>query len=144
MIALLDVNVLVALAWPNHVHHGAAHAWFASHRATGWATCPPTQAGFLRVSSNAKALPGAKDPQEAFDLLQAMTRLPDHVFVPDDVDLGTSPHFHRDRLSGYRQVTDAHLLAITLSHAAALATFDRGIRYLLSGDQAQAVVEIPV
>lgn len=28
-VALPDVNVLVALAWPNHVRHGRAHAWFA-------------------------------------------------------------------------------------------------------------------
>ena len=32
MVYLLDVNVLIALAWPNHVHHAAAHTWsrFAS------------------------------------------------------------------------------------------------------------------
>jgi uncharacterized protein len=141
---LLDVNVLVALTWPNHVHHGAAHVWYAQHRADDWATCPPTQAGLLRVSSNAKITPGAKSPREAFALFQAMTRLPDHVFVPDDVDLGRSPHFPQDRLLGYRQVTDAHLLAIALSHAAALAIFDQGIKYLVSQDQSHAVVEIPV
>jgi uncharacterized protein len=70
LIALLDVNVLVALAWPNHIHHRAAHRWYAAHRAQGWATCPPTQAGFVRVSSNAKALPGAKSPRDAFELLR--------------------------------------------------------------------------
>ena len=40
MTALLDVNVLIALAWPNHVHHVAARAWFEEHREEGWATCP--------------------------------------------------------------------------------------------------------
>ena len=30
--ALLDVNVLIALAWPNHVHHAAARAWFEDRR----------------------------------------------------------------------------------------------------------------
>ena len=49
MIALPDVNVLIALAWPNHVHHDAARSWFAESRATGWATCPVTEAGFVRV-----------------------------------------------------------------------------------------------
>jgi predicted nucleic acid-binding protein len=30
MSSLLDVNVLLALAWPNHVHHAASRTWFAS------------------------------------------------------------------------------------------------------------------
>ena len=144
MISLLDVNVLVALAWPNHVHHGAAHDWYTAHRGQGWATSPPTQSGFLRVSSNSKVIPEAKSPREAFQLLQAIVCLPEHVFVPDDVDLSRSSRFLHERLLGYRQVSDAHLLAIALNHDVRLATFDRGIRQLLSRDQAHAVIEIPV
>lgn len=52
MAALLDVNLLVALAWPNHVHHQAALGWFQRNQAAGWATCPLTESGFVRVSSN--------------------------------------------------------------------------------------------
>jgi uncharacterized protein len=37
---LLDVNVLVALLDPAHLHHDAAHAWFEVKREGGWATCP--------------------------------------------------------------------------------------------------------
>jgi len=29
LIALPDINVLLALAWSNHPHHDAAHHWFA-------------------------------------------------------------------------------------------------------------------
>jgi predicted nucleic acid-binding protein len=50
--ALLDVNVLVALFDPDHVHHELAHDWFGDHRAQGWATCPVTQNGLVRVLSN--------------------------------------------------------------------------------------------
>ena len=39
MTALLDVNVLMALAWPNHVHHAPARSWFNARRKSGWATC---------------------------------------------------------------------------------------------------------
>ena len=49
MIALLDVNLLVALAWPGHVSFATVHRWFARHGDAGWATCPITQAGFVRV-----------------------------------------------------------------------------------------------
>jgi uncharacterized protein len=51
-VALLDVNVLVALFDPDHVHHEAAHGWFAANRAAGWATCPLTENGLIRVLSN--------------------------------------------------------------------------------------------
>ena len=59
MIALPDVNVLIALAWPNHVHHHPARparSWFAANRSTGWATCPLTEAGFVRISCNRSAV----------------------------------------------------------------------------------------
>lgn len=47
---LLDANVLLALAWPNHLHHAAAHLWFAKNHKSGWATCPLTQLAFVRLS----------------------------------------------------------------------------------------------
>ena len=49
-VSLLDVNVLLALAWPTHVHHLAAHRWFAENHDAGWATCPLTQLGFVRLA----------------------------------------------------------------------------------------------
>jgi predicted nucleic acid-binding protein len=75
MIALLDVNLLVALAWPNHVHHRQALAWFLDNQPLGWATCSVTQSGFIRVSSNQSALPDAKSPQEALLLLRRIATI---------------------------------------------------------------------
>lgn len=63
--ALLDVNVLVALAWTNHVHHEAATSWFRTHGARGWATSPFTEAGFVRVSSNRSAMLTSTTPATA-------------------------------------------------------------------------------
>jgi hypothetical protein len=83
-VALLDVNVLVALAWPNHAHHELALRWFKKHQKWGWATCPTTQSGFVRVSSNQQVLPNAKSPHEALLLLRRITVLPHHVFWADD------------------------------------------------------------
>jgi len=51
-VALLDVNALVALAWNSRIHHAAVRRWFVAHHAAGWATCPVTESGFVRVSSN--------------------------------------------------------------------------------------------
>lgn len=49
---LPDVNVLIALFDPAHVHHESAHLWFTTARGAGWAACPITENGFIRVVSN--------------------------------------------------------------------------------------------
>ncbi len=131
MIPLLDVNVLVALAWPNHIHHDRAHRWFAEARGQAWATCPLTQSGFVRVSSNRKAIPDAVAPQEAIELLQRITLLPHHQFWHDQFSIAGSENLERSKLFGYRQVTDAHLLGIALANGGHLATFDRGIEAIV-------------
>ena len=124
---LLDVSVLVALAWPNHVSHASAHEWFERHASQGWATCPMTQAGFLRVSSNPGIVTAAVSPREAHALLARMIGQPHHRFWPDDVSLDALPGEILASLVGHRQVTDAYLIALALAHQGRLVTFDRGI-----------------
>ena len=131
MVSLLDVNLLIALAWPNHVHHGAALRWFERNREAGWATCPMTQSGFVRVSSNSRVLPQARTPREALELLRRIVALPDHVFWRDDIAIVASEHIDETRLVSHRQVTDAHLLAVALRHEGRIATLDRGIVQLV-------------
>lgn len=139
---LLDVNVLVALAWPNHVHHAPAHAWFAAVRREGWATTPITQSGSVRVSSNTRAIPDARTPAEARALLARMVAVEGHVFWPDDVALVGRPG-PLDRVVGYRQVTDAHLLELAIRHGGRLATFDRGVCDLVpEGVEERQVLEV--
>jgi len=143
MVALLDVNLLVALAWPNHVHHAAAHRWFGRRGGRGWATSSIVELGFIRVSSNARAVPAAVSPQEAVALLQRITALPHHHFWPDDVRFAESPHVARSRVVGHQQVTDAHLVALAIRHGGCLATLDRGVRALVpAGRSPDAVVEV--
>ncbi len=127
---LLDVNVLIALAWPNHVHHRAAHTWFGDVGKRRFATCPVTQSGFLRVSSNKRAIVDAVTPREACAILRRITALPGHVFWADDIDLASSAHIAWERLGSHAQVTDAHLLALALRQGGKLATFDRELRHL--------------
>lgn len=131
MIALLDVNVLIALAWPTHIYHQRALDWFQQHQSDGWATCPLTQAGFVRISSNSKALPDARSPREAMSLLRKIVALPHHVFWKDGISLADSELVDPRKLLGFRQVTDAHLLAVALSHQGRLATLDKGILSLV-------------
>lgn len=125
MTTLLDVNVLVALAWPNHVHHRAAVDWFRAHRDEGWATCPLTESGFVRVSSNRRAIATARTVEETVVVLRAWRQQPGHAFWADDVSLAACREIDVNRIAGYRQVTDAHLLVLTIRRQGQLATFDR-------------------
>lgn len=134
MTPLLDVNLLLALAWPNHVHHALAHRWFRLIHVDGWATCPLTQSGFVRVSSNRLVLPKPATPRDAVLLLRELIELPGHAFWTDDVSIARSNAFPLDHLTGHRQVTDAHLLALATRHGGRLATLDRNIRALVPKD----------
>jgi toxin-antitoxin system PIN domain toxin len=136
------VNVLVALTWPNHVHHRAAVAWFREHRAEGWATCSVSESGFVRVSSNARAIPTAVPPRQAIELLRRLREQPGHTFWTDDVSIATSPEVVVERLGGHRQVTDAHLLALAHRRRGRLATFDRGVEALVRGTRFDASVTL--
>jgi uncharacterized protein len=127
LISLPDVNVLVALAWPNHVHHERARAWFEESHRQGWATAPVTESGFVRVSSNRRVIPAATRPDAAIRLLREMTALPGHAFWADDISIARSRWIAAERLLGHGQVTDAHLVALALRHRGKLVTFDRGI-----------------
>jgi hypothetical protein len=143
MVPLLDVNLLVALAWPNHVHHVQAHRWFRDRSQSGWATCSIVELGFVRVSSNARAIPAAVSPQEAMALLQRITALPGHQFWADDLRFADSPLVARSRVVGHQQVTDAHLVGLAQQRGGRLATFDVGARALVPESvSADAAVEL--
>ena len=143
MTDLLDVNLLISLAWPNHVHHAPARAWFAARGGEHWATTPVTEAGFVRISSNPSAIPTAVTPGEARALLSQIREVEGHVFLPDDVELVIgSERMLAGRIVGHRQVTDAHLLALARRHGARLATFDHALT-AMAGDAAADVVLVP-
>ena len=138
---LLDVNLLVSLAWPNHVHHAAARRWFDKHcKRQRWATTPVTEAGFVRVSSNRAAIPTAVTPFEATQLLDRLCRVAGHEFVVDDVALVFGDTGDAGRIVTYHQVTEAHLVAVARRHGLSLATFDRTIPAVAGGD---SVVLVP-
>jgi uncharacterized protein len=84
MIALLDVNVLIALAWPNHICHVQAIEWFKEQRNLGWATSPTTENGFIRISSNSRVIPESRSPREAALLLRDLTTIEKHIFWPEE------------------------------------------------------------
>jgi hypothetical protein len=126
-VALLDVNVLVALFDPDHVHHELAHDWFADHRSAGWATCPVTENGFLRVLSNPAYGRDALRPDRLVERLRKFRASGDHVFWTDSVSLSDGRFFNLALAPGFRQVTDVYLLGLARKMQGCLATFERAI-----------------
>jgi toxin-antitoxin system PIN domain toxin len=123
-VALLDVNVLVALFTAEHIHHEIAHDWFAEHRHAGWATCPLTQNGFVRVVTQLSQADTALRPTTAVDYLRRFCSTKGHHFWPDAVSLGDTDLFRAAYIRGHRQVTDIYLLGLAKSMRGCLATFD--------------------
>ena len=127
MVALLDVNVLVALFDAAHVHHEAAHAWFGKNCRDGWGTCPVTENALVRILSN-PAYPGRRTTlADAVSRLRQFCSHDDHSFWPDAVSIRTPDSFRTNHIQGHRQVTDVYLLALAVANDGRLATFDRSI-----------------
>ena len=123
---LLDVNVLIALCDARHEHHELAARWFLAYAAQGWATCPLTQNGAIRIMS-APAYPGARPVAQVMAQLQAMCAHGHHRFWPDAVSLVEAGTLNPAHLLGHRQLTDAYLLALAVHHRGCLVTVDGGV-----------------
>jgi toxin-antitoxin system PIN domain toxin len=130
---LPDVNVLIARFDPAHVHHEPSQVWFAAAREDGWATCPLTENGFLRVLSNPNY------PNVRLTVAEAAARLQtlcvncsqSYQFWSDDVSFKDAALFDLSAVQGHRQVTDLYLLGLCQRHDATLVTFDNGLPALI-------------
>lgn len=139
--ALLDLNILTALLWPAHEHHDAAHRWFAARGPAHWATCALTQLGFVRIVSSPAFSRDALSPIEALALLAENLSHAGHEFWTESLQVPAALKGIEAGLQGYRQLTDAYLLALAHRRKGVLATFDRGLR-TLAGEALGAAVEI--
>jgi toxin-antitoxin system PIN domain toxin len=126
MRALLDISMLLALFDTKHLHNRAAQAWWRDNRDHGWATCPLTENGFLRIVSQR----GYSNPvamADALAMLRGWAKPPLHAFWPDDVSLLDAAVIDHGRVLGPRQLTDIYLLALATRHGGRFVTLDRGI-----------------
>lgn len=124
---LLDVNVLVALFDADHVHHETAHDWFADHRDDGWATCPITENGFLRIATRLASPDASLRPASLIEHLRKFCRSRGHRFWGNAISLRDPELFDLSFAPGPSQLTDIYLLGLAKSNGGRLATFDRAI-----------------
>lgn len=126
MRALLDVNVLIALLDSDHLHHARAIDWLKDNIAQGWASCPLTQNGCIRIMSQ-PSYPNAVPPAAVAARLAEATATPHHAFWPDAVSLLDAGRIAWDAVLGSRQVTDVYLLTLAVQQAGRLVTLDRAV-----------------
>jgi toxin-antitoxin system PIN domain toxin len=126
MRSLLDVNVLIALLDPDHTLHEPAMEWFAKHGKSGWASCPITQNGCIRIMANPgypNALPVEAVTRRLADACDSTV----HQFWPDDISLCDPRCANPARILTSSQLTDLYLLALAVAHKGRFVTFDKGI-----------------
>lgn len=123
MRALLDVNVLIALLDAGHIHHTRAMQWLGQEIEHGWASCPLTQNGCLRIMAQPAYPQALPLPAVAHRLAQA-TAHPKHAFLADDYSLLDYDHINFTQLLGHRQITDSYLLGLAVRHQCRFVTFD--------------------
>ena len=129
-IGLLDVNALIALLWEEHPFHKRCAEWFSSTANEGWATCPITQSGCVRVLCTPAFTANPPSVHSAIRLIQTATEAgSNHHFLRDDLPLSAVGARWRNRL-GHKQITGSYLLALALHHKAKLVTFDRRMEVL--------------
>ena len=125
---LLDVNVLIARCDPAHEHHQRAVRWFSDPAREGWATCPLTENGFVRVLGHPSYPGGPGTPARAATILRRLTAsVPRHRFLPDSISILDAASFPDLREVTSKQLTDLYLLALAVHNDLKLVTFDRRI-----------------
>lgn len=122
---LLDVNILLALTWDQHIHHHAAHERFAELE--NWSTCPISEAGLLRLLLTEQVVGRQVSGSEALGQLEAIRRVQGWSFLTDSVSLA-EPVIDTRVLMGRRQVTDLQLVNVAAANDTKVATFDAALR----------------
>ena len=128
MRALLDVNVLIALLDGSHVHRALVTGWLSNNLEAGWASCPMTQNGCVRILSQ-PGYPNSIPVAQVAERLAEVTRHPSHLFWADTVSLLQPDYVVWDRILSSKQITDAYLLALAVRQNGRFVTLDRGISF---------------
>ncbi len=126
MRALLDINVLIALMDEQHIHHRLAQVWLEKHIDRGWASCPLTQNGVIRIMSQ-PSYPNPLSPAAVAERLAEASATAWHQFWPDAISLLDAKLLNWEAVLGSRQITDCYLLALAVHHRGRFVSFDRRV-----------------
>jgi uncharacterized protein len=138
--SLLDLNVLIALADPEHWHHQKARNWFTTAGRERLGVCPLTEAGFLRVTTNPSFHPGPRTLEHAIAILQVLKGRDDYWYCPIDESWVALTVRFASRIRGHQQVTNAYLLGLAIKEDGVLVTFDKAIKYMAGAEFSRNVL----
>ncbi len=115
--SLLDVNVLIALLWASHEHNARTWKWLETEGRV--ATCPITEIGFLRISTQ---LVYGATTEQARKMLHDWKTTKKPEFIPCDIDAlkTTTPPVGT-------QTTDFYLAGLAGAHSLKLATLEKNM-----------------
>ena len=115
---LLDTSVLLAAIWKDHPHYATARAWLDGKTPI---LCPIAELGFLRISTQPKAIGApmatARDLLHRFAVERKAERIADDLAPLDS---------HPTKSD---QVTDTYLADLAAKHGLKLGTLDAGIKH---------------
>lgn len=146
MVSLLDVNCLIALLDVDHVHHATMERWFKSNSKEGWATCPITENGLIRVMSLPRYPSGRRSPQAVIERLQMLKEAygSTYEFWADEISLTDVAFFRPHFITGSLLVTDAYLLGVASQRGAKLVSFDRSLPWQAIRGGTAKLIETPL
>ena len=122
---LLDVNVLLSLSDPMHIHHESAHRWFAEKGQQAWATCPLTENGFVRIASHPNYPNRPGDVTAVLAILRQFCETPGHHFWTEDISI--LEILEPNSIITHAQITDVYLLGLAVRKRGKLATLNQRI-----------------
>jgi len=133
-----DLNVWLALADPDHVHHPRAREYWKRESLVEIAFCRITTLGLLRLLTNSKVMRGEPfSPCEAWAAYRAFATLPEISFLEESLVAEEAFTRWTDRLGfPVHRWTDAWIAAIAFSAQARAVSFDAdfgtftGLRFL--------------
>jgi hypothetical protein len=121
-IYLLDINLLLALTDPMHVHHEHAHSWFDKKGQQAWATCPLIENGFVRIASHPNYPNRPGDVPAVLSILRQLCEAKGHHFWSEDLSI--LDILTPDSIITHAQITDVYLLGLAAHNKGKLATLD--------------------
>jgi predicted nucleic acid-binding protein len=139
---LPDVNALLALLDPMHVHHEAAHHWYGGQSPLRIVLCSHVENGVIRVASQPKYPNCLGTGARVREALRDFAREVKADSCSKEVSLLDDGVLLKPELLTPSRVSDLYLLALAAANGIRLATFDQRIpsHAVAGGDEALEVI----
>jgi hypothetical protein len=108
-----------------HIHHEAAHRWFADKGRHSWATCPITENGFTRIASHPNYPNRPGDVPIVLAILRVLCESQGHRFWPEDMSIFEI--LEPMAIITHAHITDVYLAGLAVHNRGKLATLDQRI-----------------